>query len=423
MQSGRHLGILGLLLSILALLSSCSGAMNTTSPMASPTSTILDLPIVTPASTILPSESGTPTIAPVSVTAVLPAPLYVLAAGQIMRIERDGMTQTQITNEPAPAPDLLAIIEFDVAPTTDTLVYVVQSIDKPPILVRTDMNGNQRTVLLDDRSVLFPLLSPDGNTIAFSVFEHYANVGVQKPGLYFMPITGGEPRLILPNQAVTDPNASEGDSRGFSPGAWSPDGTKLLVKAFSLTVERCELAVVEVTSGAVTYFNIPTPDLVASCTAAAWSADSQTIYFNTAYPGSLINEPGIWQGDATSGNASALPLEPANVWIRDPFATSEQLYVFSAPFPDQATLDAEPYPSVGLTMHSVPLTGGRLSPLREDEHTLYLARWASDGSGAVIAERSESLQVRLLWLPAHGGATVELYRGQDVANIAWGKDS
>jgi len=396
-----------LLLGMLALMSGCASVANIPPSASTPPAA----PTVTSTSAPLPDVASIPTTQPTPDRAVLPAPLYILAGGQIVRIERDGVTQTQITTETPPAVDALAIVAFDIAPATATLVYVVQNIDKPPLLIRTDADGNWRSVLLDDRFVSFPLLSPDGSTVAFSAFDE---------GLYVMPVAGGEPRLILPNQPVTDLTVSGGDGRGFAPAAWSPNGARLLVHAYSLTVERCELAVVDLSSGAITY--LKAPELIPSCATAAWSADSQSIYFSVVNPSNLFNEPGLWQGNAVDGISTALPLEPANVLVRAPFATQERLYAFVTPFPAQvADLDVPPYPEMPFTMSSVSLTGGLLLPLRNDAFTLYQTLWADNGSGAVIFESSDPMQVRVLWVPANGDPTVELYRGQDIYEIAWGR--
>ncbi|MFQ3634108.1 TolB family protein [Roseiflexus sp.] len=414
------------LLASLALLSACAGASPsaptavpaTTAPTAAPS--VTEPPAATPATTTLPAPSPTPEPG----TALLPAPLYVLAGGQIVRIERDGETQTQITNETPPAPDALSIVQFDVSRTDESIVYVVQGAGTPSLLVRTAADGSNRTVLLDKLFVNSPHISPDGASIVLSVSEDYERSDAQAPGLYVMPITGGEPRLILPNEPATDPTAAGGDGRGFEAVAWSPDGTKLLVNAFSLSVELCELAVLDVASGAVTYLQAPKPDLVASCTAAAWSSDSKTVYFSVTYPSRLINEPGIWRGDVASGAATSIPVEPANAIVHTPFYAVDRLYAFVAPLPGAnppLAADIPDYPVLSYTMNSVPLAGGAFAALRSDTHVLYKALWAPDGSGAIIFESSDPMTVRLLWLPTDGGPAVELYKGLDVYEVHWGR--
>ncbi len=426
MSYARRSSVICTLLASLALLSACAGASlsaptavpATTAPTAAPS--VTELPAATPITTTLPAPSPTPEAG----TALLPAPLYVLAGGQIVRIERDGKTRTQITNESPPVPEALAIVQFDVSPVDGTLVYVIQGAGTPPVLVRTAADGGNRTVLLDTLSVAAPLIAPDGATMALRVFEDPGQPGMDTPGLYLMPVAGGEPRLILADEPATDPTVAGGDGRGFEPVAWSPDGTKLLVNAFSLSVEICELAIVDVASGGVTYLQTPTPDLVASCTAAAWSFDSTTVYFSVADPSRLINEPGIWRGDVASGAATAIPLEPTNVLVQAPFDASDRLYAFVAPLPDTnppLAADLPEYPDLSYTMNSGLLAGGAFVPLRSDAYDLYRALWALDGSGAIIFEISDPVEVRLLWLPTDGGPAVELYKGLDVYEVRWGR--
>ncbi|GIW02985.1 hypothetical protein [Roseiflexus sp.] len=415
-----------LLLAALVLMSACTGPSTTVSTTEPPTAvpSVAAPPTAAPA----PTAPSAATEMPAPANAVLPAPLYVLDTGQIVRIERDGVTRKQITNEAPPAPDALAIVQFDVSPVDGTLVYLVQGIGTPPVLVRTDADGGNRATLLDSMPIAAPVIAPDGATMALRVFEDYERPGMYTPGLYLMPVAGGEPRLILADKPATDPSIEGGDGRGFEAVAWSPDGTKLLVHAFSLSVELCELAIVDVASGGIVYLAAPEPNLVAACTAAAWTLDSKAVYFSVTNPGKGFNEPGIWRGDAMSGAATSVPIEPSDALLHMPFFAIDRLYAFvssapgenpvSSPAADPAELMALSY-----TMSSVPLTGGAFAALRSDAHQLYQALWAPDGSGAVIFESSDPSAVRLLWLPTDGSPGVELYKGTDLYSVRWGKRS
>lgn len=423
----RALNPVGLLLAALLLMSACTGPSTTVPTNVAPTTAPTAAP---PDATPLPAAPAptTPpaTAMPTPANAVLPAPLYILDTGQIVRIERDGETRRQITNEAPPAPDALAIVQFDASPVDGTLVYIVQGVGTPPVLVRTAADGGNRTVLLDTLPVAAPLLSPDGATIALRVFEDYERPGKHTPGLYLMPVTGGEPRLLLADEPATDPTVEGGDGRGFEAVAWSPDGTKLLVNAFSLSVEMCELGIVDVASGAIVYLQAPEPNLVAACTAAAWSFDSKAVYFSVTNPGNWFNEPGIWRGDASSGAATAVPVEPANALLRMPFFAIDRLYAFVATAPGEnpaysPATDPPEMMTLAYTMSSVPLTGGTFAALRSDAYEMYQGLWAPDGSGAVIFESSDPSAVRLLWLPTDGSPGVELYKGTDLYSVRWGK--
>lgn len=424
----RRSGFVCLLLAALLLMSACTGPSTTVPTTVAPTTAPATAPTAAGSPTAAPAPATSPaaTAMPAPADAVLPAPLYVLDTGQIVRIERDGVTRRQITNEAPPAPDALAIVQFDASPVDGTLVYIVQGVGALPVLVRTDADGGNRTVLLDTLPVAAPLLSPDGATIALRVFEDYERPGTNTPGLYLMPVAGGEPRLLLADEPVTDLTVERGDGRGFEAVAWSPDGTKLLVNAFSLSVEICELAIVDVASGAVVYLKAPAPDLVAACTAAAWTFDSTAVYFSVANPGNWFNEPGIWRGDASSGAATAVPVEPANALLRMPFFAIDRLYAFVATAPDDnpaysPAADPSEMMALSYTMSSVSLTGGTFAALRSDAHELYNALWAPDGSGAVIFESNDPSAVRLIWLPTDGSPGIELLKGTDLYTVRWGK--
>lgn len=414
----RALNVVCLLLALLVMVSACTGPSSVVPPTEAPTAA----PVAGPSATEPPTAAPAPTLA----DAILPAPLYVLDTGQIVRLERDGVTRRQITNEAPPASDALAIVQFDASPVDGTLVYILQGVGTPPVLVRTAADGGNRTVLLDDLPVAAPLISPDGATIALRVFEDYERPGKYTPGLYLMPTAGGEPRLLLADEPATDPTVEGGDGRGFEAVSWSPDGTKLLVNAFSLSVEICELAIVDVASSAIVYLKAPEPNLVAACTAAAWSLDSKAVYFSVTNPGNWFNEPGIWRGDASSGAAAAVPIEPANTLLRMPFFAIDRLYAFVATAPGDnpaysPAADPSEMMALSYTMSSVPLTGGTFAALRSDAYEMYQGLWAPDGSGAVIFESSDPSAVRLLWLPTDGSPGVELDKGTDLYSVRWGK--
>lgn len=261
-----------ILLCLLGMLTACSRPAATVPtavpPTVASTATLPPAPATAPAAEAPPAPQPAPT-ASQPVAGILPAPLYVLAGGQIVRIERDGVTRRQITDEPSPAPDALAIVWFDVSPVDGTIIYVVQGVGTPSLLVRIASDGSNRTVLSDNLYINAPLISPDGTTIAIGISEDYERPGLQTSGIYALPITGGTPHLILADIPATDPTTEGCDGRGYTAVAWSPDGTKLLANAYSLSVERCELAIIDVASGNPVYLGDRAANLRAACTPAA----------------------------------------------------------------------------------------------------------------------------------------------------------
>lgn len=407
-------------LALAALLggSACTGPSTAVPPTAAPTAA--------PSPTAAPAPP-TPlaTAMPTPANAVLPAPLYIVDEEQIVRIERDGITRKQMTNEAPPATDGQAIFGFDASPANGALAYIAPGPGESFVLVRTDADGGNRSVLLDNLPLAAPLLSPNGTTIALSILED-DNAGVYPAGVYLLPITGGKPRLLLANKPVTDPSAEDGDGRGFEAVAWSPDGTKLLVNASSLALDFCELAIVDTVSGALVNLAAPAPDLHAACVAAAWTPDSKAVYFIASDPGKWFTEPGIWRGDAASGAVAPVPIEPASTLLSYPLIVGDQLYVLAAPAPAEnpfypPAADASDFPALSFTPVSLALTGGTIAPLRRDAHELYTARWAPDGSGAVIFESSDPSNIRLLWLRSDGSPAITILEGAERFAARWGK--
>lgn len=126
----RRSGFVCLLLAALLLMSACTGPSTTVPTTVAPTTAPATAPTAAGSPTAAPAPATSPaaTAMPALADAVLPAPLYVLDTGQIVRIERDGVTRRQITNEAPPAPDALAIVQFDASPVDGTLVYIVQGL-------------------------------------------------------------------------------------------------------------------------------------------------------------------------------------------------------------------------------------------------------------------------------------------------------
>ena len=202
------------------LLVACGGAEPAPTPTATPqpaqpTFTPTTAPQAPAATLATPAAAQTPS-APAAFA--LPAPLYYIdrASGQIMRMERDATTVTQLTNEGA------SITAFDVAPVSGDLVYVTNN-----SLVQTDARGGNRVVklqgpsLIDDGSpnpfpgvfVRAPRFSPDGQSIVFGV----GNLYLMAAG----PTT--DYQTLIPAVVET------WGTQEFWPASWSTDGQRLLV--------------------------------------------------------------------------------------------------------------------------------------------------------------------------------------------------
>ncbi|MFN8486598.1 MAG: SH3 domain-containing protein [Caldilineaceae bacterium] len=349
---------------------------------------------------------------------VLPAPLYFIdgATRQIARLAMDGATHTQVTHEISP------VIDFDVSPVDGRLVYVSNN-----TLIETDAMGKGRVVKVNGGPVALneytdtltkllssPLYSPDGAQIAFS----YNGIDLISSG------SSTDVRVLQPN----DPSFARGEqikpnAQIYKPVAWSPDGTRLLLR-IAFYPEGQSWGVVVVNSASPTQL-VVAPE--ARCCHAVWSPDSKAIFITA---NGEYTAPGFWRMAADSGAITQLattcptcdlgtnlrldigylhPLGP-DAWLS--FATQQPQVPSLQPYSMFRIAINQP----GLAQRNVNLTR-----LRNDKYSLWDARWTSDGRGAVVVERKEGegmvaldelgrpgFNAPLLWLPADGSPAVRL---------------
>lgn len=348
--------------------------------------------------------------APDTAEGPLPAPLLYLRDGQIVRLERDATTITQITDEQPDQADMLAVIDFDVSPVDGALVYVVQG-RVGNILVRSDATGQQRTVLLASAPVTMPRWSPDGRQIAIQVAPPLENTAGPLGGVYLIPANGGEPQLLQPNDR-TDPVLPSAEARGYMPHAWSPDGKRLLLSAVGLRVELCDAVVKDLESGALIPIQAPA-GMNSGCADGQWSADGETIYIGMARPGPQPPVPGLWQADPRTGAITPFiqgqPASGSYTLVSNPRPVGPgTIYTYVA------AVEAVPEPYSGVTtqyqLYEVSQTGQRA--LREGQFgVIGRALWAPDHSGSVVdLPDTEGGDVMTAWVPVAGGPVVRLGR-------------
>jgi hypothetical protein len=208
-----------------------ASVVSTAVATVAPTAFATPSPVAAPTATAAPVASAVPS----PIQGFLPAPLLFLRAGQIVRMERDGTTIVPMTHEQPGQPDILAVINFDVSPVDGSIVYVVQGAGGN-LLVRADARGQQRTVLLNKVPVNNPRWSPDGSQIAVQIAEPADSAGGPIGGVYLIAANGGDLQLLQSNDR-NDPANPSADAYGYLPQAWSPDGKRLLLSAYSLTAK------------------------------------------------------------------------------------------------------------------------------------------------------------------------------------------
>ena len=390
----------------------------TATPPAAPTESTLPAdppptPLVIPSPT---SESPRMTDEPT----LLPAALYFIGqtgigqVGQIMRLEADGRSLSQITDAPE------GILDFDVSAVDGRLVYVSDN-----QLIETGADGQNPIVKVDagpivdagpgagtgaariTQAIDRPRFSPDGGQIVFGL----NGVNLILAGL------ATEYAILLPSDPFpdfNDPNFTmpEGPTRFYWPESWSPDGRRLLLR-FGYYPEGGGLALLDLSSREL---NMVTNADGIECCDWAWSADSQTGF--VASDQIAYGVPGLIQVDpATGGSATLINGAPETPGVtgqppsirlfRAPFAAGNGIVYSFVATGDQD----EPHQPL-FHMAQLPAGANDTIPLRDDEYLSIDTLWAADGRGAVIADVGPSstypISGPIRWLAAGGEPAVDL---------------
>lgn len=367
-----------------------SGQMTPVIPTATPTA----LP---PTATQSPTTRPTPVILP----DVLPAALYFLQDGQIQRLESDGVTLTQFTQETEP------ITDFDVSPVDARLIYVSGN-----RLVEANPQYGTEIVKLDGgpvdpndpsdwvtHQISAPRFSPDGSQIAFGL-----------NGVNLIPAgDANDYTTILPSDPYPEPNNPPRTAiRFFAPGKWSPDGQRLLAN-FSYWPEAGGIALLDVGSGALTELTSSDPNATLCC-GWDWGVDGSSGYIASDLL--IYAIPGLTRIDSATGSATtlAIGLPPAAPSAQEPIRLFQSVFENGdgslLSFVSQpAEFDAD----VAYQMQRISADGAQFTPERPEAYMRVAeVLWAGDGSGAVIRVQAaeDGASEQLVWLPRTGKAVV-----------------
>jgi len=386
---------------------------------------------------IFPSEvptdfSGTEGDNPVDqvVEGVLPAPVIYLRAEEgavapgrqnLWRMEVDGVTETQITDEAVP------VTSFDVSPVDGAIAYTTFD-DNDLVLVEWD--GSEREILVDGDALSTQSGSEEGTQASLANVAWSPNgsqIAYGYGGINIISVEGGDSRVLVPDKIITISGRTSQDSRYYRPLAWSPDGNKILaLEGFG--IEGSAYAVVDVESGEVVSLGS-----AVLCCEPSWSLDSQSFYFSSAAFGMMV--PGLWQANATTGEVTTLiqGMEGAGL----PDVTGEPMSLIQSA---RQLVDGKLYAFAGfgtydelyrneegnetlpkLTMTQFSLDGKEAHPLRSDAYPIGEALWAEDGSGALVTVmvEGEYPSGTLLWLASEDSESVIL-KGRGF-QPRWGK--
>ena len=377
-----------------------------------------DAPTATPeqpAPTATATATATATVPPATPTAtpeteaaaVLPAPIYFLDDGQIMRLAADGLTLSQLTDEAAP------VTGFDIAPELGRLVYVTNN-----DLIEIGLEGGARLVLVDgepvaeddftgrfERQITDPRYAPNGQTIAFG-----------RGGVNLIPSGGGDVTLIRPSSPYPEDGGAPSDEpiRFFWPEAWSPDGQKLLME-FAYYPEAGGLAIQDLTSGELVTVNNPEGITSGDW---AWGNDGEVGFLASDIL--VYGAPGLVRVDASTGEGETLirGLPEGSI------GPDNQAALFQTPFdaPGGGLLALAEYASsfdaldgrFGWQMVGIGSDGENLTvaTVREERFPASDALWAEDGSGAVLVLPQDFNQFPLeglfRWVSTDGSPVLDL---------------
>jgi hypothetical protein len=302
---------------------------------------------------------------------VLPRSLYFVnkdAGGllQIFRIERDGVTVSQITHE------VTDVGGYSVA-LNGRIAYTIEN-----QLLLENADGSGRRILVDGdpidpnnpylTQISSPAWSPDGRTIAFGY-----------KGLNFYNMVTGTYSLVLANTFDTSSGLSIPRELYF-PVEYSPDGSSLLISIGYY--EGGTYAIYRVTTATLVR---PSPSGMFCCS-IIWTSDSSSLYFASATIGMI--DSGLWRFSVDGTVNTLLPstVSDGTYNFADfPYlAPDGQLYYF---FNNLPTIPSGHTPLTLVRSASDGVTG-RTSVLPGSFSAMNEALWAPDASLVVIADAS-----------------------------------
>jgi Tol biopolymer transport system component len=357
MKSNTRIALIIVLVGLVGL--ACRLTVTQGAPVESP-------PVDTPP----PQETETPPLE----ADILPFSLYFLSnlgdrgSYQVWRLDKDGVTQTQLTAEPD------SVTDFDVSPVDGRVAYLINN---QIFLVNPD--GSGRTLLVDGgegdeedldylstRRISTVRWSPDGARLAFG-----------RNGINYYYLATGTTILLLPNNLEPLEGVYPYPQALYSPHTWSPDGSRLLVEIDFY--EGSTLGVMDAATGAVAEF-----DGYIACCYPYWSPDSRSVLVGSHWIG--ITPPGLWRYNALTGEKLELipgvsPDETLNFvgWpMERPDGVLQYFFTNTAALPSGT-------PPLTLVQSASDGVSERVQ-IRQESWEPHEALWTPDGSFVVLVE-------------------------------------
>ncbi len=339
----------------------------------------------------------------------LPSSLYFLDGqneeAQVWRLERDGFTRRQITDEDA------GVDEFAVSPADGTIAFVSDN-----QLFLMDGDGENRRLVADDsqvdteaeeswfRSTIeSPVFSPDGRTLAYA-FD----------GLHLYNLVTSEDKHVLTNLGNLLGESFVFDKEVYIPGPWSPDGSQLLI--IMGYYEGSTLAVMEL-DAEQPFRRLRSDGPV--CCLFSWTADSRSVL--VANPYFTVDIPGLWKYDAKTGKQTVVISGIDNDGSINFVGWPQQLTSGELVFFHANLKGFSPDAGIPLVMVRSDSDGSNLSQVRPEEFRVIEVVWAQDGSLALILGSccGGGRQV-ILARPDTSPLEVLINEGQQIRDMMWG---
>ncbi len=365
-------------------------AMPSRSPI-SPTETLAPQP---------PTTVATHTAAPAVKNNPLPAPVYFSAVGtgQIMRMERDGRTISQITFESQ------MLLGFDVAVDVGTITYVMGEGANATLVA---LDGGGRRELLSGR-VSTPKISPDGRTVVFRVDDptpgQAAGAGALSSGVWSIPSSGGRPSIVQADDSLEGQGTPDGTAWSYTPVGYNKSGQRLLLWAYNTAgpgIPGGDLIVLNLSGTAPVRTST-------CCEDAAWSVDGSAITISGGGPGP-DQRYGLYRIDAATGAERALIAQGDTSY---PLVTGARQLLDGEVYAFYQKVSGDVFSwDTPFTPQMVRVAAdGTITRLRQDSYQLGGILWREDASGALIVRagitNGEALTETMLWLDASGSAAV-----------------
>jgi len=288
---------------------------------------------------------------------------------QVFRIERDGITQRQLTSEP------VNVNDYGVSPADGSIAYVTNN-----QLLFANADGFGRRVLVDggplDENNPFlsminsPVFSPDGQTLAYGY-----------KGLNLYNVSTNASNLVIENQIEDSSGDFQFPKELYWPERYSPDGSKLLITLGYY--EGASAAIYDPASNSLVRLTGAEGALIC-CDEMEWSADGSSVYSASSAMGMFSS--GLWRVDASTGAVTTLfasNFDSASfLYADEPYlAPDGQLYYFFL----ETTSEFNMRTPLQLVRSAPDGVTGRTALLPTTFELMNEALWSPDASFVVVA--------------------------------------